>query len=65
MLDDSRKWWKARNARGQVAHVPHTIVGEVESSHGMGSASHMRDMGSANDDWMRERKGKKGEFRYF
>lgn len=26
ILDDSRKWWKARNSRGQVAHVPHTIV---------------------------------------
>lgn len=26
ILDDSRKWWKARNIRGQVAHVPHTIV---------------------------------------
>ncbi|XP_011874773.1 PREDICTED: epidermal growth factor receptor kinase substrate 8-like [Vollenhovia emeryi] len=26
VLDDSRKWWKARNSRGQVAHVPHTIV---------------------------------------
>ncbi|XP_058788773.1 epidermal growth factor receptor kinase substrate 8-like protein 2 [Phymastichus coffea] len=26
VLDDSRKWWKARNCRGQVAHVPHTIV---------------------------------------
>nr|XP_021003061.1 epidermal growth factor receptor kinase substrate 8-like protein 2 isoform X2 [Parasteatoda tepidariorum] len=26
VLDDSRKWWKARNMRGQVAHVPHTIV---------------------------------------
>lgn len=25
-MDDSRKWWKARNSRGQVAHVPHTIV---------------------------------------
>jgi len=25
-VDDSRKWWKARNFRGQVAHVPHTIV---------------------------------------
>jgi len=21
-----RKWWKARNMRGRVAHVPHTIV---------------------------------------
>lgn len=26
ILDDSRKWWKARNWRGQMAHVPHTIV---------------------------------------
>ncbi|XP_045605619.1 epidermal growth factor receptor kinase substrate 8 isoform X2 [Procambarus clarkii] len=26
VMDDSRKWWKAVNARGQVAHVPHTIV---------------------------------------
>ncbi|RLU23216.1 hypothetical protein DMN91_003419 [Ooceraea biroi] len=28
ILDDSRKWWKARNSRGQVAHVPHTIVAQ-------------------------------------
>ncbi|CAL1287181.1 unnamed protein product [Larinioides sclopetarius] len=26
VLDDTRKWWKARNMRGQMAHVPHTIV---------------------------------------
>ncbi|KAL3290353.1 hypothetical protein HHI36_023695 [Cryptolaemus montrouzieri] len=26
ILDDSRKWWRARNRRGQVAYVPHTIV---------------------------------------
>lgn len=26
VLDDGRKWWKARNIRGQVGHVPHTIV---------------------------------------
>ncbi|KAH7639992.1 epidermal growth factor receptor kinase substrate 8-like protein 1 [Dermatophagoides farinae] len=32
ILDDSRKWWKARNSRGQIAHVPHTIVGEIESN---------------------------------
>ncbi|KFM63697.1 Epidermal growth factor receptor kinase substrate 8, partial [Stegodyphus mimosarum] len=29
VLDDSRKWWKAKNSKGQVAHVPHTIVGPV------------------------------------
>ncbi|XP_077288337.1 epidermal growth factor receptor kinase substrate 8-like isoform X2 [Arctopsyche grandis] len=26
ILDDSRKWWKARNQQGMTAHVPHTIV---------------------------------------
>lgn len=26
VLDDTRKWWKARNIDLQVAHVPHTIV---------------------------------------
>lgn len=26
ILDDTRKWWKARNVRGEVAHVPNTIV---------------------------------------
>ncbi|XP_022915540.2 epidermal growth factor receptor kinase substrate 8-like isoform X1 [Onthophagus taurus] len=29
ILDDSRKWWKARNFKGEVAHVPHTIVTKV------------------------------------
>ncbi|GBL57786.1 hypothetical protein AVEN_184716-1, partial [Araneus ventricosus] len=29
VLDDSRKWWKAKNSRGQVAHVPHTIVSKI------------------------------------
>lgn len=26
VLDDTRKWWRARNINLQVAHVPHTIV---------------------------------------
>lgn len=26
IIDDSRNWWKAKNSRGQAAHVPHTIV---------------------------------------
>lgn len=26
VLDDTRKWWRARNHKGEVAHVPHTIV---------------------------------------
>lgn len=34
ILDDSRKWWKARNNRGQVAHVPHTIVTPYHSGDG-------------------------------
>lgn len=31
ILDDSRKWWKARNIDLQVAHVPHTIVARMQS----------------------------------
>ncbi|XP_075586679.1 uncharacterized protein LOC124490506 isoform X2 [Dermatophagoides farinae] len=31
ILDDSRKWWKARNSLGQIAYVPNTIVVEIES----------------------------------
>ncbi|XP_049705582.2 epidermal growth factor receptor kinase substrate 8-like protein 2 isoform X2 [Helicoverpa armigera] len=31
VLDDSRKWWKARNRRGVTAHVPHTIVAPAAS----------------------------------
>jgi len=26
VVDDSRRWWKCTNSRGQNAHVPHTIV---------------------------------------
>lgn len=26
VLDDTRKWWKARNMHGEIGHVPHTIV---------------------------------------
>ncbi|XP_034936207.1 epidermal growth factor receptor kinase substrate 8-like protein 2 isoform X2 [Chelonus insularis] len=33
VLDDSRKWWKARNSRGVVAHVPHTIVTPHNPNH--------------------------------
>lgn len=32
ILDDTRKWWKARNIHGQVAHVPHTIVTPLSNS---------------------------------
>jgi len=31
VLDDSKKWWKARNWKGQVAHVPHTILSDIEA----------------------------------
>lgn len=62
VLDDSRKWWKARNSRGVVAHVPNTIVSEIEPIHFATSPGGH----PASDDWIRrERQGKKGEFRYF
>ncbi|XP_043950182.1 epidermal growth factor receptor kinase substrate 8-like protein 1 isoform X1 [Drosophila biarmipes] len=37
ILDDTRKWWKARNMRGQVAHVPHTIVSPFNFGDGDGA----------------------------
>lgn len=36
VLDDTRKWWKARNSRGRVAHVPHTIVTQYPYADGEG-----------------------------
>lgn len=32
ILDDSRKWWRARNSRGQIAYVPHTIVSRYQGT---------------------------------
>lgn len=32
ILDDSRKWWKARNIHGQIGHVPSTIVALVHKN---------------------------------
>ena len=29
VIDDTRKWWKTRNALALVGHVPHTIVTEA------------------------------------
>merc|ERR1719278_51579 len=60
VIDDSRNWWKCRNSRGQFAHVPHTIVGGYESGPPPMSAP------PKSAEWVqRERRGRKGEFRYF
>ena len=50
VLDDTRKWWRARNVRGHVGYVPHTIVAPFEPS----SSQPSQRSG-----------GRKGEFRYF
>jgi len=58
VLDDTRKWWKTRNIEGQVGHVPHTIVTPVISDSPQVSPHSV--------EWIqKERRGKKGEFRYF
>lgn len=62
VLDDSRKWWKAINARGQVAHVPHTIVTPYAADQDSKEDYRAGAQRSAPPPvW----KGKKGEFRYF
>ncbi|XP_076306767.1 epidermal growth factor receptor kinase substrate 8-like isoform X2 [Tachypleus tridentatus] len=30
LLDDSRKWWRARNMRGQVGYIPSTIIAQYQ-----------------------------------
>ena len=30
ILDNSKKWWRARNFHGDIGHVPHNIVEEVD-----------------------------------
>jgi len=61
VVDDTRKWWKARNAEGQTGHVPHTIVTPVIGD-GPGMSPHHNN----SAEWVqKERRGKKGEFRYF
>ena len=61
VLDDTRKWWKTRNLDGQVGHVPHTIVTPVINDHSPGMSPH-----NNSAEWIqKERRGKKGEFRYF
>ena len=57
MLDNSRKWWKARNMRGQTAHVPHTIVTLLIQDDDVFTPP-------ASADWRSKTKSK-GELRYF
>ncbi|CAG7731428.1 unnamed protein product [Allacma fusca] len=45
VLDDSKKWWKARNWKGQVAHVPHTIVSSPNDFPSEPGAYHGMDNG--------------------
>ena len=39
VLDDTRKWWKARNIHGEIGHVPHTIVSPLPENHKLGNGS--------------------------
>ena len=64
VLDNTRNWWKAMNFKGQTAHVPNTIVKELDSK--KTSPPNVIHPGKVNQDWARlGRQGKKGEFRYF
>lgn len=57
VLDDTRKWWKTRNYHGEVGHVPHTIVTPAGDN---------PQVSPKSAEWVqKERRGKKGEFRYF
>lgn len=61
VLDDTRKWWKARNVEGRVGHVPHTIVTPAQIH-----SDNSPQVSPKSAEWIqKERRGKKGEFRYF
>ncbi|XP_043207602.1 epidermal growth factor receptor kinase substrate 8-like isoform X2 [Amphibalanus amphitrite] len=53
VIDDSRKWWRARNSRGQTGHVPHTIITPVGADDSDPAAS---------ADWAKKEKSGKKEF---
>ena len=60
VIDDTRKWWRARNLEGQVGHVPHTIVTPAAG------LTDSPQVSPKSAEWIqKERRGKKGEFRYF
>lgn len=48
ILDDTRKWWKARNIRGQMAHVPHTIVTPFNFTGGSNNAANNSNAASGS-----------------
>lgn len=51
VLDDTRKWWKARNIHGEVGHVPHTIVSPLPGNGGdkMGNGASGNGGGGGQD----------------
>ncbi|XP_071524692.1 epidermal growth factor receptor kinase substrate 8-like isoform X3 [Panulirus ornatus] len=62
VMDDSRKWWKAVNARGQVAHVPHTIVTPYSADQD-GKEDYRADVRrNAPPPIWKERQGKKADY---
>ncbi|XP_053210452.1 epidermal growth factor receptor kinase substrate 8-like isoform X2 [Panonychus citri] len=56
ILDSSRNWWKARNSRGQIAHVPNTIVEPISSNYQFNRSERGSRLtrGSPDEDWIRK-----------
>lgn len=74
ILDDSRKWWKARNSRGHIGHVPHTIVSLYEGDQRVVSRppvgpprQNKQTALPQTSEWLQkeERGSRRGEYRYF
>lgn len=61
-MDDNRKWWKAKNNRGQTGHVPHTIVTPYNYNN---QDPDRYDPQIPETSTGNRHIGKKGEFRYF
>ncbi|KAG9509121.1 Epidermal growth factor receptor kinase substrate 8-like protein 1 [Fragariocoptes setiger] len=61
ILDDSRRWWKARNCHNEVAYVPHTLVAELDfgnDDHNVRMMSHnMSHLNTAESTWEHDGNG--------
>ncbi|KAK2725043.1 epidermal growth factor receptor kinase substrate 8-like [Artemia franciscana] len=63
VIDDSKNWWKCRNSRGQIAHVPHTIITPFLLEDEAFLPYQQDSRPGPSSDWVkRERQGKKDFF---
>ncbi|MCP9265698.1 Epidermal growth factor receptor kinase substrate 8 [Dirofilaria immitis] len=75
VLNDNKNWWECTNVHHRVGYVPHTIL-SVDRMSSQGNAVQHRGtslslsphpgvMSDGTPEYIKQRQGKRGEFRYF